>query len=537
MKHILYIRVKRMATLLALPFFLCAPLFASAEEISNFDATIAINDDASLTVTETITYDFGPIQKHGIFRNISRRHPQESTSWYKQRRIDVEIESVTRNGSPERFVVTEEGDQVSVKIGKAESTITGVHTYQITYVVTGGLSYLEDGTVEVYWNVTGNDWQVPIRRTETLVGPASILRGDSNCYRGQVYSTTGCGRGVFSDDGVSFVATQLGPYEGVTVAAEINPSAVPVVVKEKLRVLFVIVPLILGFFGWLVNFVYRFKTFYRPGNLTIVPQYEPYQDVLPMFSGVLMDRRLDGRDVTAGLLYLAQTGFIKIKKIERMVLGFIERDDYEVVLQRNLSITSDTKLPSEFHGVVLGLLFTVMNEGVSIKLSDIKKNKDRQFKNYHALRTLHTAIIGDLIIRGFYERKYGMIRKTRKGYEAIQHLKGFKKFLSVTGKERFKFHNAPDKSPEQFMEFLPFAVAFGVEEAWAEVFKDIDIQQPDWYEGTPGSFSVMNIGKELSSFSTAANAASGSGYRSSSSASGGGGFSGGGGGGGGGGSW
>ena len=518
--------------------FLCAPYFVfAAEQISNYEVEIEINDDSSFFVTETISYDFGAAHKHGIYRNILHRHPQEASAWYKIRSIDISVDSITRNGAAEQFVVTDGKDLTSVKIGSAETFVTGQQVYTIRYHVTGGLSYLSDETVEVYWNVTGNDWQVPIKRVEVVVRPAEILLAANHCYRGSVYDATECAGGILSEEDLRFSTENLGPYEGVTIATEVRPEAVPVVINERVKIVFIIIPIVLAFIGWLVRFIYRFKTHYRPKSQTIIAQYEPYQDVLPMFSGVLMDRRLDGRDVTAGLLYLAKYGFIKIKKIDRKLLGFISLDDYEVTLQKNISSTDDSMLPSKFHRTILELIFVGMNEGETVKLSEIKKSSSRQRKNHTALTKLQSSITDDLVTRGFYERKLGMMRKTKKGYEAIWHLKGFKQFLSVTDKERFKFHNAPQKNPEQFLEYLPYAVAFGVEKEWAEVFKDMEIKTPDWYEGPSSSFSAFNISKEMSSFATAANAASGSGYTSSSSASSGGGFSGGGGGGGGGGSW
>ncbi len=123
-------------------------------------------------------------------------------------------------------------------------------------------------------------------------------------------------------------------------------------------------------------------------------------------------------------------------------------------------------------------------------------------------------------------------RRTKVGYEALDHLKGFKEFLSVTDAERFKFHNAPEKSPEQFMTYLPYAIAFRVEKQWATVFEGISIPNPSWYDGgSVGAFSAANLTSSLGAFSTSFTASSGT------SASSGGGSSGGGGGGGGGGSW
>jgi len=124
-------------------------------------------------------------------------------------------------------------------------------------------------------------------------------------------------------------------------------------------------------------------------------------------------------------------------------------------------------------------------------------------------------------------------RRTVKGYEAKQHILGFKEFLSVTDKERFDFHNAPEKSPEQFMEYLPYAVALGVEDKWAEVFNDITIATPDWYDGgtANSAFVASSLVHDIGAFSSSFTSSSGT------SPSSGGGSAGGGAGGGGGGSW
>ena len=83
------------------------------------------------------------------------------------------------------------------------------------------------------------------------------------------------------------------------------------------------------------------------------------------------------------------------------------------------------------------------------------------------------------------------------------------------------------------MQYLPYAIAFGVEQEWSEAFKSITIPNPEWYDGgSTSSFSATNLTTSLGAFSTAFASSSGS-----SGGSGGSGSVGGGSGGGGGGSW
>src|SRR3989338_11353435 len=48
-------------------------VFAS-EKIDNFTVNIAINEDATIDVEETIRYDFGTDERHGIYREIPYKY-------------------------------------------------------------------------------------------------------------------------------------------------------------------------------------------------------------------------------------------------------------------------------------------------------------------------------------------------------------------------------------------------------------------------------------------------------------------------------
>src|SRR5574341_1336108 len=49
---------------------LFAPSAVLAEEITSFSADITINQSGTMDIVETIRYDFGEEQRHGIFRTI-----------------------------------------------------------------------------------------------------------------------------------------------------------------------------------------------------------------------------------------------------------------------------------------------------------------------------------------------------------------------------------------------------------------------------------------------------------------------------------
>lgn len=144
---------------------------------------------------------------------------------------------------------------------------------------------------------------------------------------------------------------------------------------------------------------------------------------------------------------------------------------------------------------------------------------------------------------------------TGKGRAIMDRIDGFRMYLSTAEKDRLEqmTSNSQDGTPPEqtlatFERFLPYAVALGVANQWAEQFQDLvsaasanpDAEgsyQPSWYHGqswSPASMGAMaaGIGSAMTSAVTAAATSP-----SSSSGGGGGGFSGGGGGGGGGGGW
>jgi len=544
----------------------------SAEVIKNFTADIEVAESGSFVVTETIVYDFEGAEKHGIFRNVKSTHAEAASAWYKERYIDLELMSVTRNGLSEPYTI-QAYEGLSARIGDANKTISGEHTYQIIYKVDGALSTYGE-VVDLYWNVIGDEWTVPIKQVVANVyATKEVLTETNYCY----VVGTECNITEF-EDGVTFATGLLYPGEEITIAQALNLKQPPAVLERTVSLWF----LLAIFLVWLIGLsiaVYKWKTKFR-FNGPIIAQYEPLKDFKPMFTGVLFDNSLDPRDITAGIIYLAEQGFIKIKQTKDKVLLIFETTDYEVTLLRPIS-----EVETDFQKTLLELLFDTSNIfGTVIKLSKLKNDVSKQRTNYAAVQKLRASVTKDLKDRGYSEGSFlsfpkamkfllilavvflatlfipsvgdilstsiipfvfiaifsgiislfGYSRRTKKSYEALNYLQGFQKFLSVTETERYKFHNAPAKSPEQFMEYLPYAIAFGVEKEWGEVFKDVAISSPGWYSGQEGraNFNAIAFSSSLNAFSGSFASAS-----SSSSSSSGRGSSGGGSGGGGGGSW
>ena len=137
-----------------------------------------------------------------------------------------------------------------------------------------------------------------------------------------------------------------------------------------------------------------------------------------------------------------------------------------------------------------------------------------------------------------------MSAPTSEGRQVLDRIAGFKQYLSITEGERLDRMMPPKDTPELFEKYLPFAIALGVENRWAERFSGVlaaaaaqGQQGFSWYSGNNSPWNdtdgfARSVGSSLASTVSSASTAPGS-----SSGSGGGGSSGGGGGGGGGGGW
>ncbi len=134
------------------------------------------------------------------------------------------------------------------------------------------------------------------------------------------------------------------------------------------------------------------------------------------------------------------------------------------------------------------------------------------------------------------------------GRKVLDEIEGFKQYLGVAEEDRLNYLHPPEKTPELFERYLPYAVALEVENRWAERFAGVlaaaaaaGTATAAWYSGNrdvasnPGRFADR-IGSTLSTTVASASTAPGSSGGGSSGSSGGG-SSGGGGGGGGGSGW
>jgi uncharacterized membrane protein YgcG len=192
----------------------------SPERILSFHSDIAVNQDGSMDVRETIKVRAAGDQiKRGIYRDFPTRYRDILGNQYV---VGFEVVEVQREGKPEPYRLENISNGKRVYIGAKNVYLEpGEYTYTLAYRTTRQLGFFPDHD-ELYWNVTGNGWTFPIERASaTVVLPRGIKRDAVVCegYTGPQGSLgTAFESSVDSEARASFVTTRaLEPAAGLTI--------------------------------------------------------------------------------------------------------------------------------------------------------------------------------------------------------------------------------------------------------------------------------------------------------------------------------
>ena len=554
---------------------------AVPESISSYDVTLNLEPSGVLHVMEDIVYNFGPAQKHGIYRTI----PLSTDAWPT---LQISPTSVMNpaNSSTYPYSTSESSGNFEIKIGDPNVLVTGIKEYVINYDVTNALRSFPDHD-ELYWNAIGTEWAVPIMNGAVHVTvPAGTLSGTlpTYCYTGvQGSSVQACSvTPNASGTTIAIVANSpFPPRNGLTVSVSLTKGTVAGAVQKTVGstvsgyVANGLIPLGIFFLFFIsVPALIIFVAIRGSKKRALIPKELKHVPIAPYYSipdnlppaqiGYIENRIFDASDFTAIILDLAVRGFLKLTYIPRE--GFMHPEDYELTSLKPY----DQSLPPEYQPTY-NLFFANGNTvrvssidqylGAST-LSKVGKLVAQDFTDAgYLVRPPGGGVLGILvaalviigvvsvfshslpvigiflalfIVTVFVAKKYAP-KFTPKGIELMKKVLGFKMFLTLTEEDRMKLMDAPKTSQETFEAMLPYAIALGIEKEWVKQFASMTIQPPRWISD-PRYQAGFNAGMFITSFGSF-NTAMRASTTLPGSGSGGGGGVGGGGGGGGGGSW
>ena len=531
-----------------------------AEELIHslkFDAQV--NQDGTVNITETILYDFGSEQRHGIFRNIPyKKVNQDEKSFI----MDIEVTGINdERGKPYTYSKTKTDGELTIKIGDPNKTITGRHAYIINYTVGGALTYF-DSFDEFYWNAVGSGWGIPIN---TVLANVNFEQGfgvgelDGVCYTSPIESTAaGCTVNK-SADKISFETGLVKPGEAFTFAVKFPKGYAQILEPSPDKLSFLATLLLILLAVLAVSFYIALPLFlmlkwlkekkHLKDNARIVsawfspPKAADGEILTPVETAITADVTAGDKAVPATIISLAQRGYIKITHKDKSEFIFsrgvnndieslrkYEKDLYKAIFPDDVSEVSAKELrKSERFG--LAGVSLAPSAGEFLKKSGVfKSNPVNTSGAYTVLASvslfvanIFLALVSIILGRKSPERPNNSIQT----YSEAVSLKNF----LVSQDPQFDFQA---QEMMFFEKLLPFATAFGVEDVWLKRFKDLFNTNPDWYRGDDVTrLAVMNSVVNSSYRSASGSSGSSSGFSSGFS----GGSSGGGGGGGGGGSW
>ena len=291
-----------------------------AETIKKYDVSIQINKNGTLTINETIDYDFGDkLDKHGIIRRIPLRSKKSGIDIYKSH---VKINSVKRNGEPEIYKTIKSSGEISYKIGSEDKYVgSGVSKYEFNYTMYNAL-FEKDGIYQVYFNPIGQFWKVPIESGEVNISFENNQPIEENeiqqlkVFTGK-YGETGENYTIVQKSGIIKIKTNevLEPLNGMTFRLNLKTDKINPTWLDKLKVLYYAVPLVaVGSVVILVLFIYGFVTWllFRPVSLrkAIVPEFNIPKDISPMYAGYIKGVKNPKEILTIGMLSLLSKGYV-----------------------------------------------------------------------------------------------------------------------------------------------------------------------------------------------------------------------------------
>lgn len=540
--------------LLFLPIFLFLSLFIfigsvfAQEKINNFDVLVIAHKDGTMTIKENIDYDFGTAYRHGIFRYI----PLVSRVGDLYRVIKIDFDSVTRDEKTEKYEVDRGSKQTEVKIGDPDKTITGVHNYIIIYTVKNGIGSNYADHDEIYWNVTGSSWEIPIEKASFRIETDfSIPPLETICFTGPQSSKFQDCRA--NENSVSSSAV-LEPYQGLTTVTKFPVNTFPKSVLQKsepvfdpgfLMLLKIYFPIALGLnfllAPYLLFWYFKNKSRARLGPPSV--NFDIPKNLSPAEAGIIDNAKLEQNDVIATIFDLAIRKYLKIEEVKIVKVLRPDETDYKII---------KLKSPEGLNSFEKILYDRFFESGDIVSLKDLKTDFYLTFESLEnkvfsglAEKKLYTKNpknqMGFLLVLGIIVLVLGNIilgpvllflskklnGRTPLGDKIDWEVDGLKIFLKAMSRH-YKFQT---KNLITVEKYIPYAIALGLQAEFMEQLKIINPDyEPNWYSGTHGFYYIYpGMYSSFGSNMTTSAPSSSSGFS--------GGSSGGGGGGGGGGSW
>lgn len=554
----------------------------------SIDVDIQINRNGTFDVTEKQTYNLNGSFGY-FYRDIELKDLDHIS--------DIEVfDNATRKLSGNEYKISYEGNRMAIRWDFPRKLFNNeLKSWTIKYKVHGGLGFYGQSD-ELYWNAIFADREVQVSQAEIIVhlpqevekdkiGQKLFIGRTGSKIQGDTYE-------VIDNKTVRFWGNNIEPGNFLTIVMAWPKGIVekPFLYRNQIiNWMVLLVSLALPIF----TFIRMYGVWSRKGKdpkvqKTIMAHYSPPESLPPAIFGVLIDQKVDMKDITATVIDLAVRGYLRIVEGTE-TLPFFKKQEYIFEKLRNehdlkpfeqriikgifghREIVSSNKLKNKFYKEIPEIKELIHKEVATTgyftgNIESIRKEYSR-VSNYIFLFIfflfftwiLTSIFLSSGIIRYFAQAlilglsliitaaiinifAHYMPSVTKKGLDAKWKLLGFKEYLYTA--ERFRLGV---ETLDTFSKFLPCAMVLGVEKRWAARFSEFSYEEQNWYVqavyaysggrvGGAAPISFNDLSASISSFSSSISRTFSSGARAGGTGGfGGGGGAGGGGGGGGGG--
>lgn len=299
-----------MCFMLQIPNQSLAVTSTSEYTIQSYDINMIVNEDNTFDITENITAYFN-VAKHGIYRKIPLKNSIPRTDGTKSKnRAKITDISISEN-----YTISNENGYKVIKIGNANQTLTGKHSYTIKYKYNIGKDPLKNAD-ELYFNLIGDQWDTSISNVSfSITMPKSFDKSLLGFSSGNVGSTNSSNVTYSVDENIIIGNTinTLNAGQALTVRLTL-PEGYFVGASSNIDMFSILVIILCTIF---ILIAYGLWVKYGKDEQVVeTVEFYPPEGYNSAEVGFLYDGSADTKGIISLLIYLANQGYLKIEETE-----------------------------------------------------------------------------------------------------------------------------------------------------------------------------------------------------------------------------
>ena len=300
---------------------------AYAEKIKNYEVSIQINKNGTLTVNEVIDYEFDEKLKHGIYRDIPLNYKKLG---FEMNKTFIKMNSIKRNGQPEEYTKKKFFEGIRYRVGSESTYVNSVEKnsrYEFNYTVYNAISK-NKGIHQIYYNAIGQFWTVPIENADVIISFENNQKIEKNEIEKIEVSTGSYGESennyeMHDDNGKIIIKSteEFSPDTGLTFLLNLKTDKIKPSILDKIKILFTINPFfITGPLVLLFLTIYSFVTWLffgkDPAKKAIIPEFNTPKGISAMYAAYVNGTREPREILSVGVMSLLSKGHIKAEDEE-----------------------------------------------------------------------------------------------------------------------------------------------------------------------------------------------------------------------------